>query len=272
MAVVTSNRAVRHDGDHALALCVDAVQAPNAPYAEQERLFAKLDDLLLSDEGLVDWLLEDPRYRTIRPEFLLVRAKYEYERERALANAIIASGDESPLRAFRSTDSYEAAHAFELRALARFRLQRVLVVGSGPFPTTALSLMCTDPQISVTCIERREEGCALAMQVARICGCEGLRIIHADALDVTDFSNYDCVHVGTVVGVLDAEKRRVVEHFRRYVPPSTLLIFRTAVGPGRVIFPSVGLDSLEGISFRILPDPPHKTYTMILTDRLGPTS
>ena len=269
MAVVTSNRALRPEGDQALALCLEAVQAPNARYEEQERLFAKLDDLLLSDDGLADWLLANPSYQTIRPEFLLVRAEYEYERERVLANRIIAAGDESPLRAFRSTGSYESAHDFELRALAPFRLERVLVVGAGPFPTTALSLMRAHPQVSVACIERREEGCRLAMQVARICGCEGLRVIHANALEVTDFSDYDCVHVGTVVGVLDAEKRRVVEHFRRCVPPPTLLVFRTAVGPGRIIFPSVDLDSLEGINYRILPDPPQKTYTLILTGRPG---
>lgn len=267
MALVASNRVSRPVGDQALALCLEAVRAPNASYAEQEGLFAKLDDLLLSDEGLADWLIEHPRYQSLRPEFLLVRAAYEYERERVLAKAIIAAGDESPLQAFRSTESYEGAHAFEFQALAPFHPKRFLVVGSGPFPTTALFFMRAFPQASVTCIERREEGCGLALEVARLCGCEGLRVLHADALEITDFSDYDCVHVGTVVGVLDAEKRRVVEHFRRYVSPSALLVFRTAVGPGRIIFPSVDLDSLAGVNYRVLADPPQKTYTVILTDR-----
>ena len=269
---MTSKRASSAEADRALALCLEAVRAPNAPYAEQERRFARLDDLLLSDEGLAEPLLEDPRYQRIRDDFLLVRAAYEYERERVLAEAIIAAGDDSPLDAFRATGSYEAAHAFELDALASFAPERVLVVGAGPFPSTALAFLRAYPQASVACIERREEGCRLASQVARICGCEGLRVICADALEVSDFSDYDCVHVGTVVGVLDAEKRRVVAHFRRFVPPSALLVFRTAVGPGRVIFPSVDLDSLAGLDYRILADPPQKTYTMILTDRFGPTS
>jgi protein-L-isoaspartate O-methyltransferase len=272
MAVASSNPALGPEGDRALGLCLEAAQAPNAPYAEQERRFARLDELLLSDEGLADRLLEDFRYQSIRAEFLVVRAAYEYERERVLAEAIVAAGDDSPLDAFRATGSYEAAHAFELGALAPFRPQHVLVVGAGPFPSTALAFLRAYPQASVACIERREEGCRLARQVARTCGCEGLRVIPADALEVTDFSDYDCVHVGTVVGVLDAEKRRVVAHFRRCVPPSALLVFRTAVGPGRIIFPSVDLDSLEGLDYRVLADPPQKTYTMILTDRSGPAS
>ena len=100
MPLMTSKRASSAEADRALALCLEAVRAPNAPYAEQERRFARLDDLLLSDEGLAEPLLEDPRYQRIRDDFLLVRAAYEYERERVLAEAIIAAGDDSPLDAF----------------------------------------------------------------------------------------------------------------------------------------------------------------------------
>ena len=256
----------------ALGLCREAVAAPDATYWAQERLFSELDDLLLSDEGLTGWLFDHPGFQALRWDLLQVRADYEYERERFLAEAIIEAGDESPLQAFRSTESYDNAHEFEWRALAPFSPERALFVGAGPFPTTAMSFMRAHPQAAVTCIERREEGCRLAAEVARICGCEELRIIHRDALEMTDFSDYDCVHVGTVVGVLAEEKRRIVEHFKARVPASTLLVFRTAVGPGTVIFPSVDLATLDGVGYRVLPNPPQKTYTMILTERAGPPS
>ena len=63
------------------------------------------------------------------------------------------------------------------------------------------------------------------------------------------------------------EARLVVEHFLECVPPSTLLILRTAIGPGKIVYPSVDLSLLEGIEYRILEDPPQETFTMIITER-----
>lgn len=263
-----SNHASLTHRDRALTLCQKVVRVPTPPHREQEHLFAELDALLAStDEGVTRSILQSPRFRAIRQRLHLVRAEYEYVRERILARAIIAAGSEAPLREFRSAGWYEEAHAFEMRALAPFGPARLLVVGAGPFPTTALSFMRAHPHASVACIERREEACTLALEVARICGCERLQVIHAEALNVSDFSDYDCVIVGTVVGVTDAEKRQVIEHFKSRVPRSTLLVFRTAIGPGTIIYPSVDLETLENIEYRVLVDPPQKTFTSILTDR-----
>jgi hypothetical protein len=128
------------------------------------------------------------------------------------------------------------------------------------------------PGARAACIELRAEAYTLATQVARISGCDAMEIIHADALTLEDFSDYDCVIVGTVVGVTRAERRRVVDHFLERVPASTLLILRTAIGPGRIVYPSVDLSQLEDIEYRVLTDPPQETFTMIITDRTGRAS
>jgi Nicotianamine synthase protein len=256
--------------ERALGLCLRAVGQPKPSLAVQERLFAELDELLFGvDESFTRWILEHPRFRPIQGRLHAIRAEYEYDRERELARALIAAGDESPLAGFRSAAWYEEAHDFELAALAPYAPRRLLVVGAGPFPTTAISFMQAHPGASVSCIELRAEAYTLATQVARISKCEDLRVIHADALTVEDFSAYDCVIVGTVVGVSEEEKRRVVEHFLTHVPTSTLLVIRTAIGPGRIVYPSVDLAQLAGIDYRVLPDPPQETFTMIITDRRG---
>jgi len=256
--------------ERALALCLRAVDPPKPGLAVLERLFAELDELLFGvDESFTRWILEHPRFRPIRGRLHAIRAEYEYDRERELARALIAAGDASPLARFRSAAWYEEAHNFELAALAPYAPRRVLVVGAGPFPTTAISFMQAHPEASVSCIELRAEAYTLATQVARISKCEDLRVIHADALTIEDFSAYDCVIVGTVVGVGEDEKRRVVEHFLTHVPTSTLLVIRTAIGPGRIVYPSVDLAQLAGIHFRVLADPPQETFTMIITDRRG---
>jgi hypothetical protein len=254
--------------ERALGLCLRVTAEPTPSAAEQERIFAELDDLLFGvDEDFVRWILEHRDFVPIRERLHAVRAEYEYARERDLARALVAAGDESPLTNFRSTGWYEEAHAFELAALAPFAPKRVLVVGAGPFPTTAISFMRAHPEADVACVELRAEAYTLATQVARISACQDLEVIHADALTIDDFSAYDCVIVGTVVGVSAAEKRRVVSHFLGHVPPSTLLILRTAIGPGRIVYPEVDLRQLRGIDYDVLVDPPQETFTMIITDR-----
>jgi len=257
--------------ERALALCLRVSAEPIPPATEQERLFAELDELLFGvDEAFTQWILDHPRFRPIRERLHEVRAEYEYHRERELARALVSAGDQSPLEKFRSAAWYEEAHAFELEALAPYAPKRLLVVGAGPFPTTAISFMHAYPEASVDCIELRAEAYTLATQVARICACEALEVIHADALSIEDFSAYDCVLVGTIVGVNEQDKRRVVEHFLKFVPASTLLIIRTAIGPGKIVYPSVDLQQLAGIEHRVLLDPPQETFTMIITDRSGP--
>lgn len=257
--------------ERALALCLEAVDERAPPPAEQERLFAELDGLLAGvDEAFTQWILQHPRFVPIRERLHDVRADYEYDRERDLARALVAAGDESPLGKFRSAGWYEEAHEFEIEALRPYALKRLLIVGAGPFPTTALSFMRAHPDARVACIELRAEAYTLATQVARISRCEDLEVIHADAMDLEDFSAYDCVLVGTVVGVSAAEKRRVVEHFLSRVPASTLLILRTAIGPGKIVYPSVDPEQLTGIEYEVLLDPPQETFTMIITDRRGP--
>jgi hypothetical protein len=265
-----SNPLPQEARERALALCllVTAKRTPSA--VEQERLFAELDALLFGvDEAFTQWILDHPQFRPIRETLHEIRAGYEYDRECDLARALIAAGDESPLARFRSAGWYDEAHKFELEALAPYSPKRVLVVGAGPFPTTALSFMQAHPDACVACIEIRAEAYTLATQVARISNCEALQIIHADALSLEDFSDYDCVIVGTIVGVSEIEKARVVEHFLKCVPASTLLVLRTAIGPGRIVYPSVDLTQLAGIKYRLLTDPPQETFTMIITDRRG---
>ena len=254
-------------GDRVLALYRQAVEHPDMLYAEQDRLFIELDNLLQRDDVLSAWFLENPLQIGLRSALLPIRDDYEFKREHLVAEAVIDADSDAPFHKFRSRESYEQGQAFEHGALAPYRPKRVLFAGSGPCPITAMSYMRAHPEASVACIERREESCRMAAEVARIFGCEALKIIQADALDVSDFSDYDCVHVSNSIGVLPEEKRRVVEHFKSAAPDSTLLVFRSSVAAGLPFFPTVELDMLGDIDYRVLPDPPNKIYTLIIVDR-----
>jgi hypothetical protein len=93
--------------ERALALCLRAAARPSPSPAEQERLFAELDELLLGvDETFTRWILDHPRFKPIQARLHAVRAEYEYDRERDLARALVAAGNESPLAGFRSAGWY----------------------------------------------------------------------------------------------------------------------------------------------------------------------
>ena len=46
--------------------------------------------------------------------------------------------------------------------------------------------------------------------------------------------------------------------------------FDPAVGPGRLIYPTVDSASLNGSGHQLLVDPPQKTFSMIITHREHP--
>ncbi|MDJ0949995.1 MAG: nicotianamine synthase family protein [Alphaproteobacteria bacterium] len=256
--------------DQVVRICVEAVQIASVSDLRLEQLFGELDKILLDlDDAQIGAVRQDPRYSSIRERFHLIRAEYEYRREMAVAQTIADAGREAAADQFRSADWYEIAQAFEVRSLAPYRCRRMIWLGAGPFPTSAIYFARANPGLSIVCVDCDAEACRLAKEVVRIFDCPTLEVVHADALDLSDFSYYDGVMVGLVVGVTDADKMRVVEHYTRHVPPETLLVFRTAVSSGTIIWPSVDLCLLDGVPHRLLPDPPQKLYSLIVVDRSG---
>ena len=253
--------------ERAIELCGEAVRAGmNAP-ERHEAVFSELDGILeRADADVVRLILHDGRYRAMRQAVLHLRAAYEYEREYLLAQNIIEAGSPSPASAFRSADWYEQATDFEMTALAPYRPKRMLFVGAGPFPTSPFSYMCADPAVSITCLDRSARAGETAAAVSKVFGFEDLRFIASDVLEFTGFAGFDCVIIGLVVGISTAEKSRIAMHLRQWVPPKTLLAFRTAVGSGAVIYPSADLSAFDDTGCRVLPDPPHKSFTLAIVN------
>lgn len=230
--------------------------------AEKETLYSTLDSLIMGlQEPDVDAIVQELQVLDIHEPLLLDRATYEYDREVILAEKIIEAGDPSPLENFRSTEWYEDAHRFENSALAKHSPTNILMVGCGAFPSTALSLMNSFPDANLVCLDKSAIAYHLAIQVSEIFGHE----LYGGCVDVLKLpgwtlEEYDCILVGTVVGVGPADKKAVVDHFLQYTPSSTTLALRTAVGPGKIIYPVIP-DTSFG---RVLLDPPQKTWTTVI--------
>ncbi|MEO1066999.1 MAG: nicotianamine synthase family protein [Pseudomonadota bacterium] len=254
--------------DHVLRLCTSICKTENDDLDGREALFAELDPILdtASDE-IIESVLASSTFQAMKDTVHAIRAAYEYEREMELANDIIVQHNAKVAEAFRSHDWYDTALDFETKALAPFKRKRILFVGSGPFPTSPMAFLRNNPGAKVTCMERYDDACEKARAVADIFGLPELEIINSDGAEVRDFSAFDCVIVGLVVGAVDSHKATIVEHFLTHVPDDALLCFRSADGSGQVIYPSVDPKDLVDVPHTILEGPPHKSFTMIIVDR-----
>lgn len=253
-----------------LDLSTSVVDVTENDLDRQEALFAVLDNLLDdADRATIEAVLRSAIFLEIKDRIHARRAAYEYAREMLLADEIIAELDAEIAEGFRSHGWYDKALDFETAALAPYHCKSILFVGSGPFPTSPMAFLRNNPDAVVTCMERYADACEKARKVADISGMENLRIKQTDGVNETDFSAYDCVIVGLVVGAVDALKSSVVDHFLNHVPDETLLCFRTADGSGRVIYPGVDQKAFEEIPHHRLQGPPHKSFTLVIVDRRG---
>ena len=249
-----------------VGICQDILKVPASNHTEKERLYSLLDNSIVDLTPTTRTAIVcDLGLLGIHESLLLDRNEYEYNREITLARVIVAAGDQSPLQNFRSAQWYHDAHHFENAALAQYSPKNILMVGCGPFPSTALSLMDSFPDANLVCMDKSATAYHLAIEVTEIFGHK----LYGGCVDVLmlpgwTLEQYDCILVGTVVGVLEQEKRDIVNHFLRSVAPGTTLAFRTAIGPGTIIYPSIQPPMLEGHDFHILTNPPQKTWTTII--------
>jgi len=259
---------IQNASDEIVTLCVEIAGTPIDDLDRLERLYSKLDPILdVANQETVELVLSHPTFQENRDQLHTKRAHYEYDREKLLADEIIAEHNAAVASKFRSHDWYDKALDFETAALAPYKLQNILFVGSGPFPTSPMAFLRNNPSAKVSCMERYEVACEKARKVADIFGMDALNIINEESTDVTDFSNYDCVIVGLVVGAVQEQKAQIVKHFLDHVPDKTLLCFRTADGSGQIIYPSVDLDHLAGLNYNVLKSPPHKSFTLVIVRR-----
>ncbi|MEP3232029.1 MAG: nicotianamine synthase family protein [Hyphomicrobiales bacterium] len=259
---------VQNSNNEIISLCEQIAETPINDLDRLEELYSKLDPILdVADQETVDLVLSDTTFQENRDQLHTKRAHYEYDREKLLADEIIAEHNADVAAKFRSHDWYDKALDFETTALAPYKLQNILFVGSGPFPTSPMAFLRNNPSAKVSCMERYEAACEKAREVANIFGMDALNIINNESTDVTDFSDYDCVIVGLVVGAVQEQKAKIVKHFLDHVPEETLLCFRTADGSGQIIYPSVDLDHLAGLNYKVLEGPPHKSFTLVILER-----
>ena len=191
------------------------------------------------------------------------RARLEYDREQRHARHLLAMA--RPIRNAVPNADYWRRHDLEVAWLAPLQPRRILCIGSGPYPTSAIALHDGFPAASVTGLDRSAKACRLSRQVAAALGCDRLRIVCADALEIEDFSSYDCVIVGSLVLVDGAE--RIARHLADRVPAEAALVFRVGSGAGAIKYPGLPAVVLETYRYRVCGHAEARDTTLLLLER-----
>lgn len=231
------------------------------PGPEVDRLFRELVRLVLAAPPvLAAATLGDPEVVALRPQLVELAARGEYELERAWAERIIASRrPELTLAHFPYFDNYRQLSILE-RSLLPSPPRRVLFIGAGPLPLSAL-LLAEHLAATVVCLDTDPVAVDLGRAVAARLGSPLTFPEHADP------AAYDLVVVAALVGLSAGDKRHVLQDLRRTMAPGAVLLARSAHGLRTLLYPEVDPAAVEGFDRLSLTHPPAPVINSIVLAR-----
>ena len=132
----------------------------------------------------------------------------------------------------------------------------IAVVGSGPLPLTALSIL-REKDIQMTCFERDPFAFEVGQKVIGLSGiADHVQCVEVDALSFQDYSAFDAVIAAVLVGV-DMEdttchiRGKIAEHLTIGMRLGARFIVREPHGLGLLFHPPLGLEPSSYFDYRI---------------------
>jgi len=241
-------------------------------------VYGELDELIrFATAELHESVLSDEKVRALAPANHRVRAAYERDKELIQARNLVQAGDgRARLQRTIEQETYWALGE-ELRS-ALENSRRIMVVGSGPLPLTALCIGST-LDVRVTCVERDAECHDLGRQLIAMSGLEHkFESINADILDLTELDGYDAI-VGVVLlgvstgGQQESTKATIAHHIIDRMLPGMRMVLRDPHGLGKLLYPSVDLASSAHVDVtrhvpKIGPNHPYRSGLVVAERRM----
>jgi len=252
---------------------------PGAFEAIDERLVSTLDDLL-DQQSLAPGIVVNALFNRLVTAVLsvpesaadTVLAALPPSRSPAVFRAVASAGEHALERVWahqisRASDPAEAFGRFPYRENYRLLVEmeltavrrqgttprRVLLLGSGPLPLTALCL--ADQGIAVHCVDHDAEAIRLSSAAFGRLGASGVTFEHAEAAAATPPRPVDVVLLAGLVGADDAAKAAVLDKAVTHLGPRGLVLARSARGLRTLLYPRVGPEALAGLTVVAEADP-----------------
>lgn len=186
--------------------------------------------MVLSEPGVIERV---PRAREIHARRLAVE-----ERERA--GRILEHGP-SALEGYGLRENYNKLVTGDLSLMGMDgnpRPERLLFIGSGPLPMTAL--LFSHAGVRVDLLDIDGHALRTGQAVLERLGAPRLDAHHGDVRTLREeLSNYDAVYVAAAAGLSAPEKHVILDHLQRWIRPGTVVLARSADGLRRALYPDI---------------------------------
>lgn len=171
------------------------------------------------------------------------------------------------LQTFPYYDNYLKLTQLEYRSLnlvGDHSIRRVLFVGSGPLPLTAI-LLAQQYGIVVDCIDNDTQAVEVSKQlISRLGLSKTIRITQGDAASYTQYGEYDAVFLAAMVGLDAKTKQSIIATTGRQMKQGDLLVARTAHGLRTLLYPPVDIDLIEGFDAQVVVQPLNEVVNSVI--------
>jgi predicted GNAT family N-acyltransferase/precorrin-6B methylase 2 len=237
MSVAVVTLPVENEEERIFALLQRIGDGPRA-VAEERLGFSELHENIMELENLVSHL--DQNHENVRPILEGLTPKiiaglndtyrfWQTRLEFQFAHRLITG--EASLSEYPFYERFDFLVRREIALLADTRPQRVLFIGSGSLPISAI-LMHLRTGLPVDCVVQDADAVPVSRQVVEKCGLSKLVRIQGSADAGCDVSDYDLV----VVGILAQPKRAILKKLRKRCRPGCEILCRTSHGLRRLIY------------------------------------
>lgn len=227
-----------------------ATLAPSyAPLEEVAALRTELLALTSPRDGiLVDQILAMPALRTLGESLRRLNDQAETAIEEQFANALMGCANpQAYLRTFPHYTSYEHLTRHLEEAVRGHSTNRLLFIGSGSFPISAILAANIFDQID--CLDNNAEANEKAKHIVSLFRLENhIRFIHADVHTFEDLESYDVVMLASLVGNTPDDKRCMLGKLGAHMRSGTLLLARTSHGLRTLVYPEVPKNTWPGFA------------------------
>ncbi len=211
-----------------------AVREKRHDFSELHEAIMQLERFILSvsEGGAKDKTVLDG----ISPE-MLTRTNEAYRfwqtcLEDQFAHRFVKDGLE--LQGYLLYQRFSALVKRELALISRSAFQRILFLGSGAFPISAL-LLHTETGVPVDCVACDSSVIEISQKVVESYGAAGAVTVLGDKDSDYDTHNYDLI----VIGILFRSKKSVLKTIRKHSQPGCQVLCRTSSGTWQLIYESI---------------------------------
>lgn len=171
-------------------------------------------------------------------------AEYELEKETAL-KVISSTAPQHSLENFMYYRNYIDLVALEFANVSAIKkISKVLFVGGGPLPLTAI-ILAQKYNISCTIIDNNKEAVTISKKLI-----QSLSLTHMINVECCDarrfpfYGKWDCIYVASLVGSTRKEKKELLSFIYDTMSLSSLLICRSANLNRKLLYPEIKYNDL----------------------------